>query len=318
MQEKTIETKQCNCCNITFHITDKDIEFYDKTSPIFNEKKHKIPTPTLCPNCRYQRRLTWINERNLYNGKCNLCNNKIISRFNPKSWITVYCYECWASDKWEMSNFWKDINLKLTIFDQIHKLIKTTPFQNMIWSLSNIKNNARYTNYTADIKDSYLVFESDFVENCYYGRWIRKSNDIVDCTVCVNSEHCYECVNGDNLYKVYFSNNCTWCNNSYFLKNCHWCNYCIWCTNLSNQEYHILNKKSSKEEYEKLVNSFKDKKKLDKFIWKFNEIVKNDTFPTKKIVNSEDCSWNYIFNSKKLYWMLWYNRMSWLKILSGC
>jgi hypothetical protein len=34
--EKIVETKKCKHCNASFGITDKDLEFYDKVSPIFN------------------------------------------------------------------------------------------------------------------------------------------------------------------------------------------------------------------------------------------------------------------------------------------
>jgi hypothetical protein len=33
--EKIVETKTCKHCNISFEITDKDLEFYEKVSPIF-------------------------------------------------------------------------------------------------------------------------------------------------------------------------------------------------------------------------------------------------------------------------------------------
>jgi hypothetical protein len=36
MQEKIVETKTCEQCSGKFAITDKDLEFYDKISPIFN------------------------------------------------------------------------------------------------------------------------------------------------------------------------------------------------------------------------------------------------------------------------------------------
>jgi hypothetical protein len=89
MQEKVIHTKTCKQCNSSFLITDKDLEFYDKVSPSFpksslvplikgearNEQgdfiKHQIPPPTLCPDCRQQRRLSFRNERNLYKRKCD-------------------------------------------------------------------------------------------------------------------------------------------------------------------------------------------------------------------------------------------------------
>jgi hypothetical protein len=33
--EKVIETKVCKHCSVKFAITDKDLEFYNKVSPIF-------------------------------------------------------------------------------------------------------------------------------------------------------------------------------------------------------------------------------------------------------------------------------------------
>jgi hypothetical protein len=34
--EKVVETKECKNCSIKFEITDKDLEFYEKVSPVFN------------------------------------------------------------------------------------------------------------------------------------------------------------------------------------------------------------------------------------------------------------------------------------------
>jgi hypothetical protein len=33
--EKVVESKLCKHCNSKFEITDKDLEFYEKVSPIF-------------------------------------------------------------------------------------------------------------------------------------------------------------------------------------------------------------------------------------------------------------------------------------------
>jgi hypothetical protein len=77
--EKIVETKICKHCSCKFDITDKDLEFYEKVSPSFPSqdskesglKKYLIPTPSLCPQCREQRRMSWRNERNLYKRKCD-------------------------------------------------------------------------------------------------------------------------------------------------------------------------------------------------------------------------------------------------------
>ncbi|MBU0627024.1 hypothetical protein KKG31_00015 [Patescibacteria group bacterium] len=48
------------------------MEFYSKVSPIIAGKKYLIPAPTLCPDCRQQRRISFRNERSLYKRKCDL------------------------------------------------------------------------------------------------------------------------------------------------------------------------------------------------------------------------------------------------------
>ena len=58
--------KSCKQCNISFEITNEDLEFYNKISPVFDWKKYEIPTPTLCPDCRQQRRFAIRNDRKLY------------------------------------------------------------------------------------------------------------------------------------------------------------------------------------------------------------------------------------------------------------
>jgi hypothetical protein len=47
MQEKVIEIKICKHCNSNFLITDKDLEFYDKVSPVFTNPGVSFSTPGL-------------------------------------------------------------------------------------------------------------------------------------------------------------------------------------------------------------------------------------------------------------------------------
>ena len=61
--------KYCRHCGTNFEITEADLKFYDKISPVFDSRKYPIPTPALCSNCRMQRRMAFRNERNLYKRK---------------------------------------------------------------------------------------------------------------------------------------------------------------------------------------------------------------------------------------------------------
>jgi len=64
--EKIIETKKCRISGEEFFVTDKDLEFYDKVSPVFAGKKYSIPSPTLCPDERMRRRMCFRNNRHIY------------------------------------------------------------------------------------------------------------------------------------------------------------------------------------------------------------------------------------------------------------
>ena len=120
--KKIVETKICKHCSSKFDITDKDLEFYEKVSPIFpnpgvsfptpglklleNGKiKYLIPTPTFCPDCRQQRRLTWRNERKLYKRKCDASGKEIISIYSPDKNYKVYNQDFWWSDSWKALSY---------------------------------------------------------------------------------------------------------------------------------------------------------------------------------------------------------------------
>lgn len=299
MSEKIIETRFCKHCDKKFLITENDFKFIEKISPKIKWDKYLFPTPSFCPECRQQRRLSFMNYMNLYKSVCNWCGNNMVSRFNPESWINVYCNKCWASDWNDYLKHWKKINFNKSMFEQIYDLVKITPFQNLIGSYSNIKNNSIYTNHTADIHNSYMISEADFIDDCMYGRGLRKSNNLIDCLNCSSSEFCYECVDGNSLYNCFYTINSTSCSNSYYLKNCHWCSDCIWCVGLTNKSYHVFNKEIEKEEYKKLMKKISDTKFKSKINEEFEKLLKDNMWNEKYIINSENCTWDYIFNSKK-------------------
>ncbi len=55
----------CITCGAGFEVTDEDMQFYDKLSPVIGGEKFQIPPPKMCPSCRQQRRLAFRNERKL-------------------------------------------------------------------------------------------------------------------------------------------------------------------------------------------------------------------------------------------------------------
>lgn len=80
------ETKTCQNCKQNFVIEPEDFNFYEKI---------KVPSPTLCVDCRQQRRYAWRNERTLYRRNCDLCGKNMVTIYSPNKPYKVYCHDCW-------------------------------------------------------------------------------------------------------------------------------------------------------------------------------------------------------------------------------
>lgn len=298
VQEKTVETKVCRHCQSSFGITDKDLEFYEKVSPSFRDKRYSIPTPTLCPYCRDQRRLSFLNQLKLYKNTCLKCHKDIVSRFSPASGIKNYCNACWSAEDWNQLEYGQDVDLSRSFFEQIGFLVRNTSFQNLIGSATNIENNAVYTNHTSEIHDSYFVFEANTINNSFYSFAVKNSDSLTDCSFIGNSEHLYECVDSYDMFNSFYSSKSYGCKYSYFLNSCYNCSYCIGCVNLHNKDYHIFNEPVTKEQYEALAASLGNHAQLCAWKKKYEEFLKGQIMKSSNLVGTENCSGNNIVSSR--------------------
>lgn len=112
MLSKVIETKRCRSCNTSFSIIDRDMEFYDKISPVFNGKKYQVSSSALCPDCRQQRRLSFHNERKLYKRRCDATNKDMVSIYSPDKPIQVYHQDYWWGDAWDPMSYGQEFNFE--------------------------------------------------------------------------------------------------------------------------------------------------------------------------------------------------------------
>lgn len=311
--EKVVENKTCKNCNSSFEITDKDLEFYEKISPIFANpgveketpglkinhdwKKYLIPSPTLCPDCRQQRRQAFKNIYHLYKNE----ETGLISAISPDKWLNVISQKEWweESDLW--LTFWRRYDFNKSFFEQFHELQCVAPRWNLIqvWC----ENCERSINI-ANSKNCYLVKSGWDAEDCLYGERVFNSKNIVDWYRVKFSDNCYEVYYADNCFNVHFSKDTKNSRDSLYLSDCENVSNCIWCVWLRNKEYHILNKKVSKDQFLKYKSYIlSSKKNRDNFLELFYELKK--TIPVKCIIidESENCYWNEIFNSKNVfYW----------------
>ncbi len=309
--EKIEEWRECSNCRQDFAITDKDLEFYDKISPMFNGTKYEIPAPTLCPDCRAQKKYALLNLTTLYKRKCDFTNKTIVSIYSPDSDYKVYDQEIWRSDKRDPIDYGRDFDFTRPFFEQFDNLNSSVPKLSLINMSSE---NSEYTALWWWNKDCYMIVWNHS-ENCYYWIYTVKSVNTVDYFFSAENENCYEVVYCNKCYLTFFSNNSESCSNSYFLYNCKSCNNCFWCVNLVNKDYHIFNKQVSKDEFNNFVKeninwSYSNIEKLKK---QFDEFKKD--FPLKNLLmtNVFKSFWNnvknlkntnYCFDSDGIHWSL--------------
>ena len=157
-------TATCTHCSQTFSITQEDLRFYDSVSPIFDKQKYPIPPPTNCPDCRQQRRLALSNERNLYPGKCGMCNGDTLTEYAPHLNKPYYCRECWNSDKWDPRDYGQDVDFSRPFFDQIREVKQKVPA--MALNIQGDNQNSDYIHLAGSCKNCYLLMHTDFCEDC--------------------------------------------------------------------------------------------------------------------------------------------------------
>lgn len=294
MPEKILKTKICKHCNTNFEITDKDMEFYEKVSPIFVWKKYSIPDPNLCPDCRQQRRLNFRNERKLYKRKCDATGKDIISIYSPDKVYKVYDNDYWCSDKWDPIDYWRDFDFSKSFFEQFDELEKDVPRLSLY--IGATCENCDYTNQIYNCTDCYLTFSCQNDRDCLYWKRLIGCDDCVDCLLCLESSNIYWSVDISKSNNCQFSLSLENCSDVSFSYDCEWCNDCFLCNNLKNKNYYILNKKYSKDEY------FEKKKELqllwyDKLMELYKDIRKKSINKHLNITSSQNVLWNYVKNS---------------------
>jgi hypothetical protein len=180
---------------------------------------------------------------------------------------------------------------------ELAKLIKETP---KLCLPCDSNENCPYNNFLYKSKDCHLCFSSCFLDSCYYLETAIKDRDCVDSDYLNDSELCYECVDCAKCYNANFSQdcvNCTDCDNCY---GCHGCSNCFGCAGLRKKEFHIFNKRFSREEYLAEVKKLKKMPK-EEVRAKVQKLREEMPHPALNTIGSENVFGDYVTNSKNCY-----------------
>lgn len=295
-----VQWRRCIYSGEQFPVFQWDIDLIQKLRPNIWDENYELSLPDVAPRVRQLISHTYINVRHLYTIQSALSWAKTVSRIAPEMDIPVYTMAERASDDRDCLDYGLDRTLGQDIIQTISKLARSVPYQDLVGSFSNLENNAQYTNYTADLKDCYLVFDSNTTESSAYCTKARKSSQVFDCLNVKACENCYECLDCTGLYESFWLYDCSDCRHSARLIDCHGCDHCIWCTNLHNASYHIYNEQVTPEEYQKFMSS------LQESAWKLDSQKRGELKNTVikrplHILQSENCLGENIKQSKNVF-----------------
>jgi len=279
----------CQNCKKDFTIEPDDFGFYEKI---------KVPPPTWCPECRRQRRLSWRNTYNLYNRKCDLCNESTISIYSQESDLKVYCVKCFWSDKWDPTEYGVDFDPKKSFFEQYFEMNKKVPKIALVNDNGVASVNFPYGQDVGFSKNCYMVFIGWKMENVLYSALLNEGRELCDCFgVQEFSEFVYESMLIYKCRNVIYGS---------FLQECDFCYDCRGCSNcfmsygLRNKKYYFRNAPYSKDEYEKILNSYLLE---TRFGWnnakkEFNEFILNCPRRFAMFRNIINCTGNDLIQAK--------------------
>lgn len=293
--------KDCGQCGSGFEIADEDKAFFVKVSPEFNGKKYEILPPTLCPDCRQQRRLVLRNERNFYKRKCDLTGKDMISVYSPDFKGKVYSQSAFWSDDWDGRDYGRDFDFDRPFFEQYNELSLEAPRVCLV-NFSN--ENSRYNNHAAFNKNCYMCMNTGWSEDCLHSSNYNLYNkNCVDCLAIQNCELCYFCTDTRKSFSSMFLYECENLSDCFYCYDCQSCQDCFGCWNLRHKKYCLYNKQLTKEEYEAQVPKMKGKtwaENISEFE-KFKRNMREDAIHKNVMMEkSTESSGDHIWNSKKV------------------
>ena len=176
--------------------------------------------------------------------------------YSPDVPYTIYCPECWWSDKWDPFQYGRDYDFSRPFFEQFNELMREAPMIGLSIDYPTLLESP-HNNHAGHLKNCYLVFQADMNEDSAYGIYLKKNKTIFDCSVGMLSELCYDCMNFFKSSRcVGGRGNLTESLNCAFLRDSDNCQNCFASANLRNKQHVFFNKQLTKEVYQEEIKKW--------------------------------------------------------------
>jgi hypothetical protein len=237
---------------------------------------------------------------NLYKRKCGLCKKEGISMYEPNAPVNIYCHKCWWSDNWDPKDWGREVDFSRTFLEQWKELLQEVPLLGL--SIDKITGESSpYTSNTGNSKNCYMLFNSNHVEDSFFGHYLANTKQSLNSSMVMNSEFTFDDKNSFKNYNTKGIQDTSESMDCSFLKDSINCSQCFGSANLRNAKYVFFNKQLSKEAYEEKMQEIDlgsyhqyetwKKKANEHFVTKIKQPLFKDSI-------SVNCTGNYFFDSR--------------------
>lgn len=170
-----------------------------------------------------------------------------------------------------------------------------------LFSTSRDNENSFYTEGIAYSKNVYYLFYGGWLQDCYYGEFLVKCQDCIDCLKIEQSSLCYECIECIQCYNSNYLLKCTSVQDSEYSIGLRNCSYCFLSGNLQHASYVFKNKKYQKDEYGKLVRAYKTETSTHKLYNEWLDLCRKTPRLSLTTTQCENCMGSDLSFSKNAY-----------------
>lgn len=223
----------------------------------------------------------------------------MVSMYSPDKSLTVYCKECYLSDRFDPLSYGVDFDPGRSFFEQFREMRAPVP---RIATFQTQSENSDFTVHSGKNKNCYMSSALVECENTYYSHWAFYCKDSLDLYLCHHMERCYFCTDSDKCYDSCYLENCMDLNSSGWCFDCRSCSNLLGCVGKRQVKNRILNQPASPEEVKatrkRLLSDPQFKREFEaKYAALRLEVPVRDFLER----NSENVSGNYIVNSKNAH-----------------
>lgn len=162
--------------------------------------------------------------------------------------------------------------------------------------------NTDYTDYIYRSNNVYFSFDGGNLKDCAYVFNCHRVTDCFDCSHLLESELCYECVDGYRNYGSSYLEYCTHCTDCHFCFHTRHCRDCFGCVELQYKDHCIFNVQYSQEEYKVKIREL-FKRPTEENLASLEDLKKKFPFRPNHQLKTENCAYgDYLYRSANCYW----------------